>query len=224
MYFRLIEEPRSGALGYLLADPRTLDAVVIDPPAGQDALIRALLAERELRLCYVARTHVHQPDLAGCAALCARSGAVCVSGTMAGVAADVLRVGHGGTLAFGDEVLHVLATPGHTPGCISYRWRDRLFCGDVFDMGGCAAGDGEADPGVLYDTLTQRVFTLPGETLLFPAHRLQGRTVSCVTEERGRYARAFGTSRESFLTAMAIRQPGQTRTAEEGGGDAGEAG
>ncbi|THF63336.1 MBL fold metallo-hydrolase [Pseudothauera rhizosphaerae] len=213
MYFRVIEDARSSTLGYLLADLDTLDAVAIDPPPGQEALIGALLDERGLRLQYVARTHVHRPDHADCSALCAHSGAACVAGTeIAGVPA-VLRLGQGDTLVFGGEVLRVLATPGHTPACVSYQWRDRLFCGDVFDVGGCAVGDSESDPGLLYDTLTLRIFALPGETLVFPAHRLKGRTVTMVAEERRRHAHVAGISRESFVTGMAFRRTVRPRIA-----------
>lgn len=206
MYFRIIEDSRSSAVGYLLADAERQSAVAIDPPPGQEALICALLDECGLRLQHVARTHVHRPDHAGCTGLCCRTGASCVAGVEAGLADAARKLVHGDTLVFGDEVLHVLATPGHTPGCISFRWRDRLFCGDVFDVGGCAVGGSESDPALLYDSLTQRIFTLPDETLVFPSHRSKGRTVSTVADERRRHARVIGGSREGFLTEMAFRR------------------
>ncbi len=206
MYFRVIDDARSSAIGYLLADPAAQQAVVVDPPPGQEALIRALLDERGLHLQCVVRTHVHRPDHADPGGLCAHSGACCVVGEGAESGSAVQRVRHDDSLVFGDEVLHVLSTPGHTPHCVSYLWRDRLFCGDVFDVGGCAVGDSESDPALLYDTLTQRVFLLPGETLVFPSHRLKGRTVSTVAEERRRHAQLTGRSRESFVTEMGFRR------------------
>lgn len=212
MYFRIIEDSRCSALGYLLADLGRQAAVAIDPPPGQEALICALLDECGLRLQHVARTHVHRPDHAGCADLCSLTGAGCVAGAKAGLAAAARQLVHGDALLFGDEVLHVLATPGHTPGCISFRWRDRLFCGDVFDVDGCAVDGSESDPALLYDSLTQRIFTLPDETLVFPSHRIKGRAVSTVADERRRHARVMGGSREGFLTEMASRRLVRSRS------------
>jgi glyoxylase-like metal-dependent hydrolase (beta-lactamase superfamily II) len=203
MYFRTIEDLAESALTYLLADSAEQEAVVIDPLAGQSELIRALLDERDLRLGFVLRSHVHRPDPNACVELCRQTGARLVVGAQAPCRTAERRVGHGETLVFGGQVLRVLATPGHTPGCVSYLWRDRLFCGDAFDMGACRAGNRDADAGKLFDSLTQRIFLLPGETLLFPAHFLKGRTVTTIAEERRRHARLGGASREAFVTGMA---------------------
>ena len=117
-----------------------------------------------------------------------------------------MRVAHGARLVFGNEVVRVLGTPGHTPGCLSYLWRDRLFCGDAFDVGSCSAGNREADPGLLFDTLTRRLFTLPEQTLVFPAHPIRGRHVATLGELRARYAPRLQQSRDGFITDMMQRR------------------
>ncbi|PTD97006.1 MBL fold metallo-hydrolase [Pseudothauera lacus] len=208
MYFRVLEDTASTALGYLVGDLLAQQAVVIDPPAGQGALVRALLDERGLALRFVARTHIHQDATvaAECAELARLTAAEWVAGGGRHCAGEARMLAHGEILVFGNEVLRVLATPGHTPSCVSYLWRDRLFCGDVFDVGGCAVGNSESDPARLYDSLTQRIFPLPGETLIFPGHRIKGRTVSTVAEERWRHAQLAARSRESFVTEMAFRR------------------
>ena len=124
-----------------------------------------------------------------------------------GCSSAALRVAHGTRLVFGNEVVRVLSTPGHTPGCLSYLWRDRLFCGDAFDVGSCCAGDGEADPGALFDTLTRRLFTLPEQTIVFPAHPIKGRHVATLGELRARYAPRLQQSRDGFITDMMQRRP-----------------
>lgn len=149
MYFHPLHSPDSSLIGYLLADLDEQEAVVIDPPPRQTELILALLTERSLRLCHVLRTHIHRVDAADCSALCDCTSAQLVVGEAAalpqGCSREAVRVAHGTRLVFGNEVVRVLSTPGHTPGCLSYLWRDRLFCGDAFDVGSCCAGDGEAD-------------------------------------------------------------------------------
>jgi len=66
----------------------------------------------------------------------------------------------------------VLHTPGHSPGSVSYLIENILFCGDVLFEGG---GVGRTDlPGgsapQLKDTITDRIFSLPPETVIYPGH------------------------------------------------------
>jgi glyoxylase-like metal-dependent hydrolase (beta-lactamase superfamily II) len=210
MYFHPLHSPDSSLIGYLLADLDEQEAVIIDPPPRHTELILALLTERSLRLCHVLRTHVHQVDVADCSPLCDRTSAQLVVGEAAsmpiGCGQAVHRAAHGSRLVFGNEVIRVLSTPGHTPGCLSYLWRDRLFCGDAFDVGSCGAGDGEADPGMMFDTLTRRLFTLPEQTLVFPAHPIRGRQVATLGELRTRYAARLQQSRDGFITDMIQRR------------------
>ncbi|MGB3612729.1 MAG: MBL fold metallo-hydrolase, partial [Elainellaceae cyanobacterium] len=58
------------------------------------------------------------------------------------------------------------------------------------------------DAGTLYDRVTQRLFTLPGETLVYPAHDYRGQTVSTIGEEKQFNPRLAGRSREDFITLM----------------------
>lgn len=209
MYFQPIEDPASKLIAYLLGDPDAREAVVIDPPPRENELILALLAERGMRLRYVLRTHVHQGAATECSALCGRAGAQLVLAQTVVLPKDCphipLRVGQGSRLEFGNEHLRVFATPGHTPACVSYLWRDRLFCGDVFDAGGCPAGDAEADAGMLFDSLMRRIFRLPEQTLVFPAHPIDGRHVATLAELRQHYGQMFNQSRDDFIADMAAR-------------------
>ena len=210
MYFHPLQSTDSSQIGYLLADLDEQEAVVIDPPPRQTELILALLTERSLRLCQVLRTHVHQVDAADCSPLCDRTSAQLVVGESAVMPphchVDTLRATHGTRVVFGHEVVRVPSTPGHTPGCLSYLWRDRLFCGDAFDVGSCGAGASEADPGLLFDSLTRRLFTLPEQTLVFPAHPIKGRHVATLGELRARYAPRLQQSRDGFITDMIQRR------------------
>lgn len=207
MYFRQIFHSPSYSISYLLADMSACDAVVIDPVADQVELLLALLQERDLRLRYVLRTHMHSPQQSLCGELCRFTGADLVTGADTPYEGAALRKAHGDTVVFGSEALRVLATPGHTPDSVCFLWRDRLFCGDTLEIGGYRADAMQSDPGRLYDSVTQRLFLLPGETLLFPGHNFAGRTVSTVAEERHHNTAFAAGSRDSFLTAN-TRQPG----------------
>lgn len=203
MYFRILEDRER--IGYLVADLALGEAAAIDPPPTLTEIVLGLLAERGLALAHILRTHVHAHDESDCTALAARTAAKLLT-PVADAPGTSASQGSAGSaqpgrahVVFGNEVMRVLATPGHTPCCLSYLWRDRVFCGDAFDVVSCAAGV-EADPGRMYDSLTTRLFTLPGETLVFPAHPIDGRRVATLAELRSKQAQ-YG-NRDGFINAM----------------------
>lgn len=194
MYFRILHDEASGAVSYLLADLDTRSCVLVDPRAADVAVLQAMLDEHRLQPCWLLRTHEHGALLPGDAAALASLGAPGSPSTGAG------------TLVFGNELLRAMPTPGHTAECMSFLWRDRLFCGDLLSVDTCPHQPRPALPEALWDSATRQVFTLPGETLLFCSHAAHGRTVSSVLEQR-RWHPWFGAStRDEFLAR--VRTPG----------------
>ena len=57
-------------------------------------------------------------------------------------------------------------------------------------------------PGALYDCITQRLFTLPDDTLVYPGHDYQQRWVSNIKQEKTTNPRLAGKTREEFITIM----------------------
>jgi len=186
MYFRQIPDTGSHALTYLLADEVAGKAVVIDPLCSQATMILSVLAESGLHLECVLRTHVHYPDGCGCGDLCPQTGARFFLGVRNPEAIAGQRVSDGEEIRFGAEVLRVIDTPGHTPGSVCYLWQDRLFTGETLLIQGCGTCSNEVEAGLLYDSVTRRLFALPDETLVFPGYDENGRTVSTIREERTR--------------------------------------
>lgn len=199
MYFRLLHDETSGAVSYLIADLDSGEAVLVDPRGVDVPLLSAMLDEKRLRLRWVLRTHEHDDQLRG--------------ESLALDALNAARVEHqvpatdSGVLVFGHEHLRVLATPGHTAGCLSFLWRDRLFCGGLLAVDACPFQPRPALPQALWDSVTQQVFTLPAETLLFCGHARQSRAVSNVMEQR-RWHPWFGAAgRDEFLARVAALPP-----------------
>ena len=206
MMFLQLFDTDTCVLTYLIADPNSKQAVVIDPLPTQATLLLALLADYGCQLKYVLRTHVHRPNRIDCAGLCPRTGAIYLVGKHNGADIPGERVTESDVIHFGDQQITVLETPGHTPGCISFFWRDRIFCGDVLEIGGCGQAQDETDPGAMYDSVTQKLFPLPDETLVFPCHDYTGRTVSTIAEERKRNLAFASVSRDQFIALMPIRE------------------
>jgi len=201
--FRQLLDPESCTLTYLLADPLTGDAVLIDTVRERVGACVSLLQEMNLQLVWILETHAHADHITGAAGLRELTGAATVTGEFVGAECADRRVGDGDTIVFGNEVLRVIPTPGHTPGCVTYQWRDRLFTGDTLMIGGCGRTDFQGgDPGRLYDSITMRLFALPDETLVYPGHDYKGQRVSCIGQERETNPRLAGLSRDEFVDLM----------------------
>jgi len=70
----------------------------------------------------------------------------------------------GDVVLFGREEILAIATPGHTPGSISYLWRDRVFTGDTLLIGGCGRTDFQNGSAVaLYRSITGKLFKLDAQ-------------------------------------------------------------
>lgn len=207
MYFRILHDEVSDTMSYLLADLDAGSAVLIDPRSADLPVLHAMLDEHRLNLHWVLRTHEHDSQMFGEADALHALGAPCV--------AHIVPEANDGFLAFGNEHVRVIATPGHTPGCLSFLWRDRLFCGGLMAVDTCPYQPRPALPEALWDSVMQKVFTLPAETLLFGSHAYRARSVSNVLEQRRWHPWFAGASRDEFLsrvttpsaTAKTLSQP-----------------
>lgn len=199
--FRQLYDPASRAFTYLLADPGQHEAVAVDPHSpGLLQPLLGLVDELRLRLAYLLCTHFHDGIPVPVRELHRRTGAKVIAGAAHGAAVD-RAVREGDTVVFGNEVVRVLATPGHTPGDVSYLWRDRVFTGDSLQVRNCGRTDlPGGDAGVLYDSITHRLLVLPGDTLLYPGHETDHRSVSTIAEERDYNPCIAGHSRDEFIT------------------------
>jgi sulfur dioxygenase len=199
--FRQLHDPAGRAFTYLIADGGSRDAVAVDAgPEGTLLPLLGIVGELDLRLVALLCTHVHPGAAEPIERIRERTNARIVAGTAAPIAAD-RRVGHNDTVRFGSEVIGVLETPGHTPASLSFHWRDRVLTGDALLIRGCGRTDlPGGDAGALFDSITRRLLTLPGETLLFPGHETHHRTVSTIAEERDHNPCVAGRSRDEFIT------------------------
>lgn len=212
MYFRILHDAASGELSYLLADLDAREAVLVDPRGRDLPVLLALLAEHELQLRWALRTHQHDDLQPQEPALLKRLGAPLIQAAGRHGAAD------GDLLPFGNEFVRVLATPGHTAGCLSYAWRDRLFCGGLLAVDACPLQAQPAAPEALWDSVMQKVFTLADETLLFASYERRARAVSTVLEQRRWHPFFSGLTRDEFLARVAALpdQAAAARTLSEG--------
>ena len=204
MIFKQLFDKETWTYTYLIADPISKEAVFIDPVNTHIESYIALLTEHGLQLKYALETHVHADHITASGLLRQQLGALTAVSELCGATTADVKIQDGDIFTLGEyEQIKVIATPGHTRGSISFLWRDRVFTGDSLFVGGCGRTDFQGgDAGALYDCITQRLFTLPSETLVYPGHDYQGRWVSSIEQERTNNPRLTGKTRAEFIEIM----------------------
>jgi sulfur dioxygenase len=101
--------------------------------------------------------------------------------------------------------LQPLHTPGHTDGHFAYLLADRVFTGDALLIESCGRTDFQSgDAAALYRSVTEKLFVLPDDVLVYPAHDYHGRRVSSIAQEKKRNPRlGEGKSLAAFVQLMA---------------------
>lgn len=189
MIFRQLFDQETWTYTYLLADGDSGEAVLVDPVLEKIDRDARLLADLGLALKYTLETHVHADHVTGSGALRERLGSRSVVSARGGARCADVQVDDGDRLRFGRHTVEVLATPGHTAGCVTYVVRDgdlvRAFTGDALLVRGCGRTDfQEGDARTLFRSVRGRIFGLPDDALVYPGHDYHGHTLSTVGEEK----------------------------------------
>jgi sulfur dioxygenase len=208
MLFRQLFDRESCTYTYLLADLAVKEAILIDPVLEQVKRDRTLLKQLGLSLRYCLETHVHTDHISGVAHMRTNPGCLAMVPAHAQVSCADRHIDHGEFVTLGDITVEAIATPGHTDSHMAYlvngdEESDRILTGDALFIRGCGRTDFQnGDAGRLYDSVTQRLFTLPDHTYVYPAHDYRGHTVSTIAEEKQWNPRFAGRSREEFIDFM----------------------
>ena len=204
MELRQLFDPESSTYSYLVWDRKSREAALIDPVLEQVERDIRLTRDLGLKLCYTLETHVHADHITGSGILRNRlNSIVMVHENSQTKYADVL-LRDGDQLPLGNSRIRVLATPGHTNSDVSYLIPGAVFTGDALLVRSCGRTDFQSgDAGTLFDSVTQQLFTLPGSTIVYPAHDYQGRASSSIAEEKQYNPRlCAGVTREGFISIM----------------------
>lgn len=205
MLFRQLFDATTSTYTYLIADPQTQEALLVDPVLEQVDRDRKLLTELGLTLKYCLETHIHADHITGTAQLRESTGCQGIVPENAHAACADRLIRHGEVLHMGGVSVEAIATPGHTDSHMAYLINGtHLLTGDTLFIRGCGRTDFQSgDAGTLYDSVTKRLFTLPDATLVYPGHDYRGHTVSTIAEEKQWNPRFVGRDRENFMQFMA---------------------
>jgi len=201
--FKQFYDETSSTLTYLLADDTSKQAVLIDPVTDNIDEYLSFIDAAGLALIYSLETHVHADHITGGGKLKNVTQAKTAVSQACGAETADIQLQDGDELTFGNERIKVISTPGHTPGSVSFLWRDRLFTGDSLLINGCGRTDFQGgDAGQLYDAIAGRLFSLPDETLVYPGHDYNGRRVSSIAQEKLINPRLASKTKQEFIDIM----------------------
>ncbi|KYQ57703.1 Protein ETHE1, mitochondrial [Trachymyrmex zeteki] len=202
--FRQLFDPGSSTYTYLLADISDKEAILIDPVIEWADRDKTIVEELGLTLKYALNTHMHADHITGTGRLkCLLPGCKSMISRSSGAKADVLLEPND-QVQFGRHQLRILSTPGHTEGCVTYVCDEQAiaFTGDALLIRGCGRTDFQGgSAAILYKSVHEKIFTLPRNYRLYPAHDYNGRTVTTVAEEKALNPR-LSKSLEEFVRIM----------------------
>ena len=210
MIFRQLFEPLSSTYTYLLGCEETGQAVLIDPvlPAWERDL--AAVTDLGLRLAYTLDTHIHADHITAALQLKRETGSRIANAAMDRLPCTDLGIEEGRPFEVGSLALAPLHTPGHTDSHFTFLCGDRAFTGDALLIDGCGRTDfQDGDAARLYRSVHDKLFALPDDTLVYPAHDYSERRVSTIAQERRRNPRlGGGRSLAEFVAIMqALKLP-----------------
>ncbi len=208
MLFRQLQEPDSSTFTYLLSCEQTGETVLIDPVLDTVERDLLVLNEMGLKLSFSLDTHIHADHLSGAQRLKSLTGSKIAYPAIDALPCADIGVEEGRVLRLGHIDIHPLFTPGHTDHHHAYLVHNgtqaMLFSGDALLIESCGRTDFQSgDAATLYQSIHEKFFSLPDETLVYPCHDYEGRFITTIAQEKQRNPR-LGQNRsvEEFVHIM----------------------
>jgi hydroxyacylglutathione hydrolase len=227
MFFRQLAT-REATLSYLFGCGSCHVAVAVDPVLGDEDWFIAEARKQDVKITHVIDTHVHADHYSGGRALAEKCGGLyCLHESNARrVKFPFEPLRDKQHIVVGNVVVEVIHTPGHTPDSICLSVTDKrradapwfVLSGDTVFVGAVGrpdlAGKEKEMAGVLFDSLHQRIFTLPGEVELYPGHTsgsvcgagISGKPGSTLAFEK-RWNPLLNMERNAFVEALTQEIP-----------------
>lgn len=184
-----ILQPDGGCRSYLIADPETKLAAIVDPLREKVDDYLDLIQAKRYQLVYTIETHTHADHLSGSPRLKDLTGAKMLMSANTPVSCVDRGLSDGDTIELGKLKIEVIATPGHTSDALCLVLPDRVLTGDTLLIGGCGRTDLPSGDSISLFQSLQRLLTLSDDTAVFPAHDYDGRRATTIGRERKQNAR-----------------------------------
>lgn len=207
MLFRQLFDSESSTYTYILASAPGREALIIDPVKAHLEAYLQVIHALDLKLVRAIDTHTHADHVTALGDLRDHTHCVTVMGEFTNAACVSEHVRDGDTINIDGLALDALYTPGHTDESFSfYLHKDgpgMVFTGDVLLIRGTGRTDFQGgDPHKSWDSIVNRLFALPDETLVYPGHDYRGWTASSIAEEKRFNPRLAGKVEAEYVEIM----------------------
>ena len=189
---------------YILMDSDTHEAVIIDPVDTKLNGLINFVNEKKLNIRFVLETHAHADHITSAGNLCKMTGAIAATPAHCNITNAEIQLEDHQQLVFGkNQVITAIHTPGHTAGSMSFIWNNNVFTGDTLLINGCGRTDFQSGSSQeLYKSITDKLFTLPDDTIVYPGHDYHGKKQSTIGNEKKYNPRLAGKTMDEFVAIM----------------------
>ena len=202
MIFKQVPVGSFQNFSYIIGDPKTHTATLVDPAWEVDKLLD-LCTDAGLTVSHIINTHSHHDHVEGNDAVVKRTHAKVVAHQSSPVRKDI-PVDDGDSIEVGSLRVRVLFTPGHCPDHICLLVDGKVLTGDTLFVGECGRTDlTGGDAGAMYDSLFNKLMTLNDSTEVYPGHDYGRKPSSTIREERSTNYTLKERTKEEFIKFMA---------------------
>ena len=207
MLFRQLFEPLSSTYTYIIASDYGREALIIDPVKELTPTYLDILKELDLKLVYGIDTHTHADHVTALGELRENTQCITMMGEYSQAECVSVHLNDNELINIDGIKLQSLYTPGHTNESFSFYLKNggprMVFTGDALLIRGSGRTDFQSGSAVdSYHSITQRLFTLAEDTLVYPGHDYNGSTASSIWEEKRYNPRLAGRSLEEYVEIM----------------------
>ncbi|MGH8751606.1 MAG: MBL fold metallo-hydrolase [Burkholderiales bacterium] len=207
MICRQFFDAGSSTLTYLLASGAGREALIIDPVKEQLQHYLIAINDLNLKLVQAIDTHTHADHITALGELRDATGCVTIMGNFTKAQCVSMQVQEGDVLNVDGVKLHALFTPGHTDESFSFVLNPdkpaAVFTGDVLLIRGSGRTDFQGgDARKSWDSIVNKLFRLPDQTTVYPAHDYKGWLSSSIGEEKRHNPRLAGKTESEYVAIM----------------------
>lgn len=203
MLFRQLFDQTSYTYTYLIASDYQSEAIIIDPVKEKLDLYCQLIKEFGLTLKYSVETHVHADHVTAASSLREKTNCQLAIGKQAKLDCVDILLNDQQEIKIQGISLTALHTPGHTDDSYCFLMNDRVFTGDTLLIRGTGRTDFQHGDAIQhYHSIKEKLFTLPDDTLVYPAHDYKGMLCSTIGEEKQFNPRLQAATPEAYAEIM----------------------
>jgi len=203
MIFNQFFDEVSCTYTYLISSGKGREALIIDPVLEKTNEYILYLKKLDLKLVKVIDTHIHADHISGLKELNQQTNCATIMGNQSKSEVISIRVKDNEKIKLENIELISLYTPGHTDCSYSFFMKDRVFTGDTLLINGTGRTDFQnGNPIDQYHSIFERIFKLPKETIVYPAHDYNGKKFSTIEEQKKNNPRLQVESPEQYAEIM----------------------